>query len=125
MEDELESFVNILEKKYFDKYFKDEQLGEDTAINESTKPVTQKRKDEVSANNLKKNTANISSLSDQLVITSGLVQAELERVILSTQNKSGNEANESSGIDVLIDMSEHVDKLLNTAKKLKELKERL
>jgi len=73
----------------------------------------------------KKNTANISSLSDQLVITSGLVQAELERVILSTQNKSGNEANESSGIDVLIDMSEHVDKLLNTAKKLKELKERL
>lgn len=125
MEDELESFVNNLEKKYFDKYFQDDSVNEEEATEVKTKSVSQERKNEVGANNLKKSTVNISSLSEQLVITSGLVQAELERVILSTQGKSSASTSNSDGIDVLIDMSEHVDELLNTAKKLKELKELL
>jgi hypothetical protein len=126
MQDELESFVNNLDKKYFDKYYKSD---DDTEEGEEEKSVgvavTQERKSEVSANNIRKSTSNISALSEQLAMTSGLIQAELERVIMVSQTGSTGRNSNASGIDVLIDMSEHVEDLLNTAKKLKELRDRL
>lgn len=126
MEDELESFVNNLDKKYFDKYFKDEEVVENDG--DKSKPnvaVTQERKSEVSAKNIRKSTINISALSEQLAMTSGLIQAELERVIMVSQAGVTGKNSNVGGIDVLIDMSNHVEDLLNTAKKLKELKEKL
>ena len=135
MKDHLEKFINQKDEDYFDKFFEEDEVINDSLTDEdlvddeldadasNSSMASSSLKTKVSKSVIKKKTHNIKALSEIINKATEEIYFELEKLIDGLEDSSIEGHHQHA--DTLLEMSDFTEKMLSASKSINEIKDKI